>query len=54
VILSAQAYEQLTDRLTLLEDLALGKAAEAALQNASVLDADVFTAALRQLADGEA
>ncbi len=54
VILSAQAYEQLTERLALLEDLAWGKTAEVALQQSSVLDTDVFTVALRQLADGEA
>jgi prevent-host-death family protein len=54
VILSAQAYEELTERLTLLEDLAWGKTAEAALQQSSVLDPEVFTATLRQLADGEA
>lgn len=54
VILSAQAYEQLTERLTLLEDLAWGKTAEAALQQSSVVETDVFTSTLRQLADGEA
>lgn len=54
VVLSAQAYEQLTERLALLEDLAWGKTAETALQQSSVLDTDVFVAALRQLADGEA
>jgi prevent-host-death family protein len=54
VVMSAQAYEQLTERLALLEDLVWGKTAETAVQQSSVPDTDIFMSALRQLADENA
>jgi prevent-host-death family protein len=54
VVMSAQAYDPLTERLALLEDLAWGKTAETVLQQSSVLDTDIFMSALRQLADEKA
>ncbi|MEM8832689.1 MAG: type II toxin-antitoxin system Phd/YefM family antitoxin [Cyanobacteria bacterium P01_G01_bin.19] len=52
VILSADAYQQLIDRLEELEDLSLGKAAETALLQSSMLGSEEFTAILKKLANG--
>lgn len=50
VVLSIQNYQQLIDRLTELEDHALGQLAEVALQNSSMMGTDAFVAELQQLA----
>lgn len=50
VVLSIQNYQQLLDRLTELEDQALGKLAEAALKNSSMVGSAAFVAELEQLA----
>ena len=54
VILSAAAYKTLIDRLAMLEDQALGIAAEGALASSSMVGAQAFTDALNRLADAEA
>ena len=54
VILSAQAYQTLIERLTELEDLALGREAEVALNQSQMVGTESFTAQLKQLVDGEA
>jgi prevent-host-death family protein len=54
VILSAQAYEQITNRLTELEDLAWGQAAQNNLSQSSMIGTDHFTIELERLANGEA
>ncbi|GAP95959.1 type II toxin-antitoxin system Phd/YefM family antitoxin [Leptolyngbya sp. NIES-2104] len=50
VVLSIQNYQQLLDRLTELEDQALGKLAEVELQNSSMVGSATFVAELEQLA----
>lgn len=55
VILSVQAYQALIDRLSELEDLALGRAAQAALAQSQTVGTESFTAELERLtAYGEA
>ena len=54
VILSAQAYQTLIERLTELEDLALGREAEVALSQSQMVGTESFTAQLKRLVDGEA
>ena len=54
VILSAQAYQTLIERLTALEDLALGREAEVALSQSQMVGTELFTAQLKRLVDGEA
>ena len=54
VILSAQAYQALVERLTELEELALGRAAEIALSQSQMVGTESFTAELKRLADGKA
>ena len=49
VILSVQAYQALIDRLSELEDLALGQAAEAALAQSQTVGTESFTAELERL-----
>lgn len=49
VILSVQAYQALIDRLSELEDLALGQAAEAALAQSQMVGTESFTAELEQM-----
>lgn len=51
VVLSIQNYQQLIDRLTELEDRALGKQAETALQNSSLIGTETFVTELQQLAN---
>lgn len=51
VVLSVQNYQQLIDRLTELEDRALGKQAETALQNSSLIGTETFVTELQQLAN---
>lgn len=52
VILSAEAYQQLVNRLEELEDLNLGKAAETALSQSSMVGIEEFTTTLEKLANG--
>jgi len=52
VILSAEAYQQLITRIEELEDLSLGKAAENALSQSSMVGSEKFTATLEKLANG--
>ena len=49
VIMSAESYQQLIDRLRELEDIVLGQAAEAALNQSKMLGTEAFTAALERL-----
>lgn len=51
VVLSVQNYQQLIDRLTELEDRALGKQAETALQSSSLIGTETFVTELQQLAN---
>ncbi len=50
VIMSAQEYQQLTERLSILEDYILGRCAEAALEQSQMAGSEAFTAALERLA----
>ncbi|MBD2082278.1 prevent-host-death protein [Leptolyngbya sp. FACHB-17] len=50
VVLSIQNYQQLIDRLTELEDHALGQLAELAPQNSSRMGTETFVAELQKLA----
>ena len=51
VILSAQAYQKLIDRLEELEDLHLGQAADKAKSESSLVGSEAFTAALKRIVD---
>jgi prevent-host-death family protein len=53
VIMSAESYQQLIDRLRELEDIVLGQA-EVALSQSKMVGTEAFTAALERLANGEA
>lgn len=53
VILSAPAYQTLMERLSALEDLALGQAAHEAIARSRMVGTQAFTTELKQLADGE-
>lgn len=50
VVLSIQNYQQLVDRLTELEDHALGQLADLALQNSSMMGTEAFVTELHKLA----
>jgi prevent-host-death family protein len=52
VILSAQTYNELMDRLTELEELTYGQAAQANLQKSRMVGSDRFTAELERIANG--
>jgi prevent-host-death family protein len=54
VILSAQAYEQLIDRLSELEDTVWGQAAQSQLQQSQMLGSDHFVSELERLVNGKA
>jgi prevent-host-death family protein len=54
VILSAETYQQLIDKLKELEDLVLGQAAETALSQSKMVGTETFTSALEHFAHGEA
>ncbi len=54
VIMSADTYQRLIHRLEELEDLLLGKAAEAALKNSHFVGTETFTVTLQGWANGEA
>jgi prevent-host-death family protein len=53
VVMSVDTYKLLIERLTQLEDMALGKAAEAALNNSQIVGTETFVETLKQLANGE-
>jgi len=53
VIMSFDMYKQLMEKLTELEDLALGKAAEVALSQSPMVGTESFVKKLTQLANGE-
>ncbi|NMG19039.1 type II toxin-antitoxin system Phd/YefM family antitoxin [Brasilonema bromeliae] len=53
VIMSAESYQQLINRLTELEDMVLGESAKAALSQSKMVGTETFTSALERLADGE-
>ena len=50
VILSADAYQRLIDRIEELEDSNLGKAVETALNDSLMVGSEEFTATLKKLA----
>lgn len=50
VIMSANDYQQLLERLSVLEDSALGQLAEMALKTSNMVGSEVFTAELQRLA----
>ena len=53
VIMSFDTYKHLMERLTELEDMALGEAAEAALSQSPKVGTETFVKSLKQLANGE-
>ncbi len=53
VIISAESYQKLINRLTELEDMLLGQAAEAALNQSKMVGTDNFTNALERLANND-
>ncbi len=52
MILSAQTYQQLIDRLEELEDLNLGKTIQTALTKSSMVGSEEFIATLEKIANG--
>ncbi|ELR99105.1 type II toxin-antitoxin system Phd/YefM family antitoxin [Gloeocapsa sp. PCC 73106] len=52
VIISAQTYQKLINRLEELETLNLGNQAQIALNQSKMVGSDEFTAALEQIANG--
>ncbi|MEH2252694.1 type II toxin-antitoxin system Phd/YefM family antitoxin [Nostoc sp.] len=54
VIISAESYEKLINRLEELEDMVFGQAAEVALSQSKMIGTKAFTSALEHLANGEA
>jgi len=52
VIISAQAYQKLINRLEELESLNLGNQAQIALNQSKMVGSDEFTAALEEIANG--
>ena len=52
VILSAEAYQKLIDRLEELEDWNLGSSAETVLTQSKMVGSEEFTATLEKLANG--
>ena len=50
VIMSAENYELLIDRLARLDDLAFGQQAHSALSTSHMVGSDIFTAELQRLA----
>lgn len=54
VILAVETYNQLITKLEELEDINLGKAAQTALSQSSMVGKEEFTSALEQLANAEA
>lgn len=54
VIISADSYQKLIQRLQELEDMVLGQAAETAVSQSKMVGTEAFTSALEHLANGEA
>ncbi|WP_341529518.1 type II toxin-antitoxin system Phd/YefM family antitoxin [Nostoc sp. UHCC 0302] len=54
VIISAESYQKLINRLEELEDMVFGQAAEVALRQSKMIGTEAFTSALEHLANGEA
>ncbi|WP_298904186.1 type II toxin-antitoxin system Phd/YefM family antitoxin [uncultured Nostoc sp.] len=54
VIISAESYQKLINRLEELEDMVFGQAAEVALNQSKMIGTETFTSALEHLANGEA
>ncbi|MEH1925211.1 type II toxin-antitoxin system Phd/YefM family antitoxin [Nostoc sp.] len=54
VIISAESYQKLMNRLEELEDMVFGQAAEVALSQSKMIGTEAFTSALEHLANGEA
>ncbi|MGK7874704.1 MAG: type II toxin-antitoxin system Phd/YefM family antitoxin [Xenococcaceae cyanobacterium] len=52
VIMSAEIYQRLMDRLAELEDRVWGQAAEEALSNSKMVGVEKFTSTLKHLANG--
>ena len=50
MIMSIENYEHLIDRLTRLEDLAIGKQAQTNLATSRMVDTEIFTAEIQRLA----
>lgn len=53
VILSAHHYQQLVDRLALLEDCALGQLAQTAIAQSEMVGTEAFTVELQQIAHSD-
>jgi prevent-host-death family protein len=51
VLMSFDTYKRLMERLTQLEDLALGQAAAAALNQSQMVGTEIFLETLKQLAN---
>lgn len=54
VIMPFDTYRRLMERLTELEDMALGRAAQEALLQSQMVGSEAFVKALKELANGEA
>ena len=53
VLMSAESYQKLTDRLAELEEMLLGQAANSALNQSQMVGSETFVATLQELANGE-
>lgn len=53
VLMSAESYQQLIDRLTQLEDILLGQTAEEARNQSQMVGTETFVKTLKELANGE-
>lgn len=53
VLMSAESYQQLIDRLTQLEDMLLGQTAEAARNQSQMVGTETFVKTLKELANGK-
>jgi len=54
VIVSAEAYQRLIERLAELEDRVLAQEAQKSLSQSQMVGVETFTSTLKRLADGEA
>lgn len=54
VIISAESYKKLVNRLEELENMLFGQAAEVALSQSQMIGTEAFSSALEHLANGEA
>ncbi|MDZ8035083.1 hypothetical protein [Nostoc sp. DedSLP04] len=53
MIISAESYQKLINRLEELEDMVFGQAAEVALSQSKIIGTEAFTSRLEHLANGE-